>query len=80
MKVAIIMGSASDMSVMEGAINILQEFGVETQVDIVSAHRTPSYMMRFATSAHKNLELYLVCRLNQETQSIGVSTCRECFL
>lgn len=54
MKVAIIMGSASDKSVMEGAINILQEFGVETQVDIVSAHRTPSYMMRFATSAHKN--------------------------
>ena len=54
MKVAIIMGSASDMSVMEGAINILREFGVETQVDIVSAHRTPSYMMRFATSAHKN--------------------------
>jgi 5-(carboxyamino)imidazole ribonucleotide mutase len=48
------MGSASDMSVMDGAINILQEFGVETQVDIVSAHRTPSYMMRFATSAHKN--------------------------
>ena len=54
MKVAIIMGSASDMPVMEGAINILQEFGVETQVGIVSAHRTPSYMMRFATSAHKN--------------------------
>ena len=54
MKVAIIMGSASDMPVMEGAIKILREFGVETQVDIVSAHRTPSYMMRFATSAHQN--------------------------
>ena len=54
MKVAIIMGSASDMPVMEGAIKILQEFGVETQVDIVSAHRTPSYMMRFATSGHQN--------------------------
>ena len=54
MKVAIIMGSASDMPVMEGAIKILQVFGVETQVDIVSAHRTPSYMMRFATSAHQN--------------------------
>ena len=54
MKVAIIMGSDSDMPVMEGAIKILQEFGVETQVDIVSAHRTPSYMMRFATSAHQN--------------------------
>ena len=54
MKVAIIMGSASDMPVMEGAIKILQEFGLETQVDIVSAHRTPSYMMRFATAAHQN--------------------------
>ena len=54
MKVAIIMGSASDIPVMEGAITILQEFGVETQVDIVSAHRTPSYMMQFATSAHQN--------------------------
>ena len=54
MKVAIIMGSASDMPVMEDAIKILQEFGVETLVDIVSAHRTPSYMMRFATSAHQN--------------------------
>ena len=53
MKVAIIMGSASDMPVMEGAIKILKEFGVETQVDIVSAHRTPSYMMSFATDAHQ---------------------------
>ena len=52
MKVAIIMGSASDMPVMEGAIKILQEFGVETG-NIVSAHRTPSYMIRFATAAHK---------------------------
>ena len=42
MKVAIIMGSASDMPVMEDAIKLLKEFGVETHVDIVSAHRTPS--------------------------------------
>lgn len=54
MKVAIVMGSASDMPIMEGAVKILQEFGVETKVDIVSAHRTPSYMMRFATTAHQN--------------------------
>ena len=50
MKVAIIMGSASDMPVMEGAIKILQVFGVETQVDIVSAHRTPSYICLLYTS------------------------------
>ena len=40
MKVAIIMGSASDMPVMEDAIKLLKGFGVETHVDIVSAHRT----------------------------------------
>ena len=53
MKVAIIMGSASDMPVMEDAIKLLKGFGVETHVDIVSAHRTPSYMMDFASSAHQ---------------------------
>ena len=53
MKVAIIMGSTSDMPVMKGAINILKGFGVETHVDIVSAHRTPTYMMDFANTAHQ---------------------------
>ena len=47
------MGSASDMPVMEDAIKLLKGFGVETHVDIVSAHRTPSYMMDFASSAHQ---------------------------
>ena len=53
MKVAIIMGSTSDMPVMKGAINILKGFGIETHVDIVSAHRTQSYMMDFANTAHQ---------------------------
>ena len=53
MKVAIIMGSASDMPVMASAIEILEELGVETEVDIVSAHRTPSYMMSFGQTAHE---------------------------
>ncbi|MBT6252370.1 MAG: 5-(carboxyamino)imidazole ribonucleotide mutase [Flavobacteriaceae bacterium] len=53
MKVAIIMGSASDMPVMASAIEILEKLGVETEVDIVSAHRTPSYMMSFAKTAHE---------------------------
>ncbi len=52
MKVAVIMGSTSDMPVMQGAIDILREFGVETEVDIVSAHRTPEKMFDFATQAH----------------------------
>ena len=41
MKVAVIMGSISDMPVMQEAIDILKSFEIEVEVDIVSAHRTP---------------------------------------
>jgi 5-(carboxyamino)imidazole ribonucleotide mutase len=54
MKVAIIMGSISDMPVMQDAIDILKEFGIETEVDIVSAHRTPEKLFDFSKNAHKN--------------------------
>jgi len=53
MKVAIIMGSISDMPVMQDAIDILKEFGIETEVDIVSAHRTPEKLVEFSQNAHK---------------------------
>lgn len=48
----IIMGSQSDFPVMQEAIEILKKFGIETEVDIVSAHRTPDKMMDYGTSAH----------------------------
>ena len=48
----IIMGSQSDLPVMQEAIEILKKFGIETEVDIVSAHRTPNKMMDYGTSAH----------------------------
>lgn len=51
-KVAIVMGSTSDMPVMQDAINILAEFGIETEVDIVSAHRTPEKLFDFSQNAH----------------------------
>ncbi|MFL9831859.1 5-(carboxyamino)imidazole ribonucleotide mutase [Flavobacterium sp. ST-87] len=51
-KVAVIMGSISDMPVMQDAINILKEFGIETEVDIVSAHRTPEKLFDFSNNAH----------------------------
>ena len=54
MKVAIVMGSISDMPVMQDAIDVLKEFAVETHVDIVSAHRTPEKLVEFSTNAHKN--------------------------
>ena len=54
MKVAVIMGSKSDLSVMQDAIDILKNFGITTVVDIVSAHRTPEKLMEFSKNAHKN--------------------------
>jgi len=54
MKVAVVMGSISDMPVMQDAIDILNEFGVEAYVDIVSAHRTPEKLVDFSNNAHKN--------------------------
>lgn len=52
-KVGIIMGSESDLPVMQEAIDILKEFEIETEVDIVSAHRTPEKMMEYGHQAHQ---------------------------
>ena len=52
MKVAVIMGSISDMPVMQDAIDILNGFDIETEVDIVSAHRTPEKLVDFSKNAH----------------------------
>ena len=52
-QVAIIMGSQSDLPVMQEAIDILKEFDIPTEVDIVSAHRTPEKMVNFGKEAHK---------------------------
>lgn len=53
MKVAVVMGSQSDMPVMQEAIAILKLFEIEVFVDIVSAHRTPEKLMDFSKNAHK---------------------------
>ncbi len=51
--VGIIMGSKSDFPVMKDAVDILKDFGIEVEVDIVSAHRTPEKMMNYGREAHK---------------------------
>ena len=53
-KVGIIMGSKSDLPVMQDAIDILNEFGIESEVNIVSAHRTPEKMFKYANNARDN--------------------------
>ncbi|MBD2215002.1 5-(carboxyamino)imidazole ribonucleotide mutase [Nostoc linckia FACHB-104] len=51
--IGIIMGSDSDLPTMKDAIAICEEFGVETEVAIVSAHRTPERMVQYAQTAHQ---------------------------
>lgn len=49
--VAVVMGSDSDFSVMSDAVDALAEFGVEHEVEVVSAHRTPERMIAFGREA-----------------------------
>jgi len=51
-EVGIIMGSTSDMPVMQDAIDVLKELNISHEVKIVSAHRTPELMFEYAKSAH----------------------------
>lgn len=50
-RVGVIMGSRSDLPTMENAIEMLKRFGVDYEVKIVSAHRTPELMFEYAKSA-----------------------------
>ena len=59
-KVGIIMGSKSDLPVMQDAINILSEFGIESEVNIVSAHRTPEKMFKYASDAIDNVKKLII--------------------
>ena len=51
--VGIIMGSDSDLLTMREAANICKEFGVPYEMKIVSAHRTPKFLAKYASAAHK---------------------------
>lgn len=51
-QVGIIMGSDSDLPVMRAAIEMCEHFGIDYEVDIVSAHRTPQKLVEYAQNAH----------------------------
>ena len=53
------MGSNSDLPIMQQAIDILKSFDIETEVDIVSAHRTPERLFDYAKNAH-NREISVI--------------------
>ena len=54
MKAAILMGSKSDYPIVQKAEDMLKDFGVETEIRIISAHRTPNVASEFALKAEEN--------------------------
>ena len=72
MKVAVIMGSKSDMPVLESTISTLKEYGVETVVKILSAHRTPSLAEKFARGAKSEGIEVIICAAGKAAHLAGV--------
>lgn len=58
-KIAIIMGSQSDWPVMQHATKLLEEFGIEYDSAVVSAHRTPDRLYEFAKDAEQNYSVII---------------------
>ena len=59
-KVGIIMGSDSDLPVMQDAAKVMEQFGVEYEISVVSAHRTPKKMYEYAeTAAERGLKVII---------------------
>ena len=70
-KVAVIMGSDSDLPVVEKAINTLKEYGVPTEVHVYSAHRTPTEAHDFAVSARENGFGAIICAAGMAAHLAG---------
>ena len=71
-KVAILMGSKSDFEVVNPAVAVLKKFGVETEVRVISAHRTPEEAHTFAADARKNGFEAIVCAAGKAAHLGGV--------
>lgn len=71
MKVAILMGSIKDSDGMQPASDVLEEFGVEHEVHVMSAHRTPAKVAEFATSARQNGFGVIICGAGKAAHLAG---------
>ena len=70
-KVGILMGSASDLPVVEKAINVLKEYGVPHEVHVYSAHRTPAESAEFAKNARDNGFGAIICAAGMAAHLAG---------
>ena len=71
-KVAVIMGSKSDFEAVRPAIDVLKSFGVETDVRVISAHRTPDLAHDYAKSAEQNGVEVFICAAGKAAHLGGV--------
>lgn len=71
-KVAILMGSKSDFPVVKPAVQVLKDFGIETTVRVISAHRTPNEAHDFAANAEKEGVEAIICAAGKAAHLGGV--------
>ncbi len=71
-KVGILMGSKSDFDVVKPAVTVLKKFGVETEVRVISAHRTPDEAHAFAANAKGNGIEVIICAAGKAAHLGGV--------
>ena len=70
-KIAVIMGSDSDLPVVEKAVNVLKEYGVPFEVHVYSAHRTPEEARAFALGARENGFGAMICAAGMAAHLAG---------
>ena len=70
--VGIVMGSKSDLPLLEGAFKVLDEFGVPFTARVMSAHRTPEKAMEFASKAQENGLKVIICAAGMAAHLAGV--------
>lgn len=71
-KVAVLMGSDSDLPIVKGAIQTLKSFGVPVEVHVMSAHRTPSLACDFSSSARANGFGAIICAAGKAAHLAGI--------
>ena len=73
MKVAVLMGSEKDMPKMEACMDVLDAFGIEHEVHVMSAHRTPERVADFVSSARDNGFGVIVCGAGKAAHLAGAA-------
>lgn len=71
-KVAILMGSDSDLPIVKGAINTLKSFEIQVEVHVMSAHRTPQIACDFSASAKANGFGAIICAAGKAAHLAGI--------